>query len=113
MINTLKFSHFYKKMPINALHDPSILIQMFVCEHRQISRYFINYDTLYLDEHKQYKYYDIPNERHIVLLINTIGAIGIGKIWTTIRRWTHEDELYYKSIVGEELNIQVNKNYQG
>jgi hypothetical protein len=30
-----------------------------------------------------------------------------GRTWTTIRRWTPQKEKYYRSIIGEEVKIEI------
>jgi hypothetical protein len=80
--------------------DRAILLQVFKTHYRDLSNVFIAYNTGILNSHN---YYPLPKTDVLVLLL----IADDGRTWTTIRRWTPQEEKYYRSITGEEVKIEV------
>ena len=105
----IKFSHKYLKMPFFVEDDDkeTILIQIFVCEKKDLSEDFIDYDTEYNDENGEFKNYLLPEGKLIVLVLHTEGMHGF---WTTLRRATPDKERYYRSLIGSRVKIIINSD---
>jgi hypothetical protein len=102
-MRTIKFSHKYYKMPEDVTN--ASLIQVFLCDRKDLSSDFIAYDTGYENEYGDYNEYNLPKGKVMVLLLRS--NTGKERLWTTIRRWTPRKEEYYKSMVGEEFEISI------
>lgn len=89
-------------MPPDAWLYSSVLGAVFVVDIKELSQHFLDWDTSYAEEGKT-KHYDLPKGKVLVLLIVSGGMM----IWTTIRRFTPEKERYYRSIVGQEVQIII------
>ena len=95
-IKTIKFSHYYKKMP--AVLSPTYLKGVRLKHYNDLTEDFIREDTETVDG----SFYDLPKTHLLILDLWTEG-----KYWTTVRRWTPEKEKYYRSLVGKEVRIEV------
>ncbi|MCZ7362366.1 MAG: hypothetical protein O8C58_03360 [Candidatus Methanoperedens sp.] len=100
-MNTIKFSHYYEKMPDDAQLSSPVLLEVLTSHLDELSQGFIEYDTKIKNENK---YYALPNSKLLVLLLKTSNSI-----FTTVRRWTPEKESYYRSIRGQQVKIEVIK----
>jgi hypothetical protein len=100
---TIKFSHRYSKMAIQT--ECAKLLQVFVIEYSELSKQFIEYDTFYLDN--GIEFYPLPKSKLLVLLFQDGDN---DYVFTTIRRWTLKKEEYYKSLMGDILNVEVSGN---
>jgi hypothetical protein len=108
---TIKFSHFYKKMPRD--YKLSKLLDVFNIKLEELSEYFLKYDTTYeeriddgVNSISQEERYPLPNKGDYMILLLQAGS-GRGQIWTTIRRRTDDKEKYYRGHIGEIVNCEV------
>lgn len=111
MMPKIKFSHMYEKMPIGESHGT--LLEVLIADKKELSESFIQYDTTYLEwnwvgnlRHPEIRNYPLPNGKIIILLILSEHQ---KRLWTTIRRWTQEKEVYYKSLRGKSVEIEINE----
>lgn len=106
-MNTIKFSHFYTKMPRDCQY--SKLLQVIPVKLEDLSPEFRHYDTTYIDGGEE-RQYPLPERGDYMILLLHAGS-GYGKLWTTIRsRWGGhcKDKLdYYKSMTGEIFECKV------
>jgi hypothetical protein len=98
---TIKFSDEYEKMPLEYLDDTRLLAVLKVKRH-QLSPEFLEWDTKYADKPGNFP---LPSgQEFLVLMLLTAGC----QLWTTIRAaWPPEKEEYYRSHVGEIVNIEI------
>jgi len=108
----IKFSHRYYKMPPLVEDAESItnILQLFICDHKELSRAFKEYDVSYEKPNGDCGEYELPESKVIVILLETYVRGEGNFAWTTIRRWTPQKEKYYQSIVGQEVQIVLNEN---
>ena len=106
-MNTIKFSHFYSKLPRD--YQYSKLLQVLPVKLEELSPEFRQYDTTYLDGGEE-KQYPLPAKGNYMILLLQAGS-GHGHLWTTIRNQWHGRGLnklhYYKSMVGEIFECKV------
>jgi hypothetical protein len=110
----IKFSHVYYKMPEEVDGSPTTqakLMQIFVCDAKDLSDIFIRYDTAYYDT-GCIGYYELPKGKVIVIILNSGNEWTGYKTWTTIRRWTPAKEEYYSKHVGEDVSIVIEEANQ-
>ena len=104
----IKFSHRYLKQPL--YHIKVKLLQVFLCDRKDLTEYFIDYDTAYFSGNETV-YYELPNGKLLVLIFAVVKTLALKRasydIFTTVRRWTPQKEDYYKSNVGEIFNVVV------
>lgn len=100
MIN-IRFSHRYKKMP--KFFEDTKLMQVLIVDRKELTKEFEEYDTAYEEGYmdKVTKYYELPKWGKLIILVLKTG----NELWTTMRFWTPQKEEYYKSHVGEEVEI--------
>lgn len=111
-MNIIKFSHWYEKMPSGKeWQAPTTLMAVFLCNREELGELFVKYDTLFWDgivpgitRDRTAYFYELPKGRLMVLLLITHN-----KVWTTIRRWTPQKEKYYRSIVGQDVKIEIKR----
>lgn len=100
---TIKFSSEYCKMPAEALADlaGTTLLAVLKVKRAQLSAEFLEWDTKFANKPGNFP---LPaGQEFLVLLLLTAG-----QLWTTIRAaWPAEKEDYYRSHVGELVNIEV------
>lgn len=102
----IKFSHQYLKFDGNEMPFSGKILQIFVCDRKELSQAFIDYDTVYKNEYEAEGWYPLPNGKLIVILICTDGHFaGNGSLFTTIRRYTPEKWTYYSGLVGKKVEI--------
>jgi hypothetical protein len=104
---TIRFSSLYPKMPhlqmpqgTLAPQDTQLLAVLKVKRH-QLSPEFLEWDTKFADKPGNFP---LPaGQEFLVLMLLTSG-----QLWTTIRAaWPPEKEEYYRSHVGEIVNIEI------
>lgn len=99
----IKFSHHYPK-----LHSQTSarLLDVIIKTKNELSGYFINYDTKYIEPEGCFpaveKYYELPTGKLLVLVF--IGDKLIP--FTTVRRWIPKKEEYYRNAIGQTFQIQ-------
>lgn len=102
-MRTIKFSHHYYKIPFNFEH--TYLLDVWALRKEALSRAFIDYDTKFETEEKKTNHYKLPNAKvYLVLMLYSDG-----ELWTTVRAATKEKHDYYKSLIGQEVKIEVKK----
>lgn len=89
-------------MPLNF--NETRLLQVFICDRKELGELFVNYDTAYNEG-----FYELPKGKLIVLLLQSLNGVIFDPLWTTIRRWTPQKEKYYREIIGKEVDIIVNE----
>lgn len=99
----IKFSHIYHKMP-KDLSAPTMLMAVFTADTKEFGELFVKWDTLILNDEEGVDFYDLPKGKVLVLLLITIE-----QVWTTIRRWTPQKETYYRSLIGQDLEVEITK----
>ena len=98
---TIKFSSRYEKMPKEHLDDTRLLAVLKV-ERSQLSDPFLEWDTKFADRPG---YFELPKGKDFLVLM----LVTEGHLWTTIRSaWPPEKEEYYRSHVGELVDIKIN-----
>jgi len=98
---TIKFSHRYTKMP--EYLSGTFLRDVEVTNLEDCEEEFLKKDTEIVGG----GHYPLPKKGKYMILWLETGA-GIRSIgWQTIRRWTPKKEEYYRSHVGELVNIEV------
>lgn len=103
---TIKFSSEYAKMPHSALEmmdedRPTTLLAVLRVKRGQLSSQFLEWDTAFRFKPGNYPLPDGPE--FLVLLLLTEGHL-----WTTIRAaWPPEKEEWYRSHVGQIVNISI------
>lgn len=100
---TIKFSAEYSKMPMEVLAKVSdtTLLAVLKVKRAQLSLQFLEWDTRFANRPGNFP---LPaGQEFLVLLLLTAG-----QLWTTIRAaWPPEKEDYYRSHVGEQVNIEI------
>jgi hypothetical protein len=104
---TIKFSSIYQKMPHLQMPQGTLapqdtrLMAVLKVKHHQLSPEFLEWDTKFADKPGNYP---LPaGQEYLVLMLFTSG-----QLWTTIRAaWPPEKEGYYRSHVGEIVNIEI------
>ncbi len=96
-MSKIKFSHRYTKMPYR---DKAVLLQVFKCHYKELSKVFISYDTEILNASE---FYVLPKTDLLVLLL----IADDGRVFTTVRRWIPKKEEYYRSKMGQEFDIVI------
>lgn len=99
---TIKFSSRYTKMPEDT--RDTRLLTVLKAKVGHLSPEFLEWDTKFADKPGNFP---LPaGQDYLVLLLLTDG-----RLWTTIRAaWPPEKEEYYRSHVGELVNIEVPKS---
>jgi len=101
---TIKFSSIYEKMPGSVMAGElpeAKLLAVLKVKRGQLSPEFLEWDTKFADKPGNFP---LPaGQDYLVLLLLTAG-----RLWTMIRAaWPPEKEEYYRSHVGELVNIEV------
>lgn len=101
-MNTIKFSHEYYKLGDIGTRQPVTLLQVFNLDKSRMHPSFLEYDTIFFDhENRVVDRYELTSEKNMVLLFKDFRD----KLFTTVRPWNHEKEVYYHSRMGEKFNI--------
>jgi hypothetical protein len=97
---TIRFSARYEKMPMGSLEDTKLLA-VFKVKRSELSAEYLAWDTKYADNPGHFQL--SSGKEFLVLLLLTAA-----QLWTTIRAaWPPEKEEYYRSHVGEIVNIEI------
>jgi hypothetical protein len=106
-MTTIKFSHWYLKMPRGFEH--STLLEVLPVKLEDLSPAFLYYDTTYLDGGEE-KQYPLPTKGDYMILLLQAGS-GNGQIFTTIRSqvgaYGRPKLAYYKRHIGEMVDCVV------
>ena len=102
-MNKIKFSHKYKKLEGIEISKPVVLIDMMDIDLCCLSRFFLEYDTLYVEDGIS-KHYPLKNGRYLLLFFVDKNF----RLFTTIRRLTINKEKYYLSNIGYEFEVVIN-----
>ena len=112
-MTTIRFSHLYCKMP-TAIHRKeehmTTLIGMDVQDIKNLPAQFLEWDTEYHELNEAgtgLAHYELPKGKVLVLFLYTTSPKYSNCLWTTIRRWTPEKEIYYRALVGKEVEIKI------
>ena len=108
---TIKFSAEYEKMPADISH--TTLLNVLKVKRSQLSAQFLEWDTKFRGKEGTFPLSSGPE--FLVLLLLSEGACPCGaegdcqpRLWTTIRAaWPPEKEGFYRSHVGELVNIEI------
>lgn len=95
-MQVIKFSHRYKKMPKDM--RTTYIKDVAVVNYEELTEAEIKQDTETVDG----KFYALPKTRLI-----WIKLWSEGKEWGTMRRWTVEKYKYYRSLVGQQVKIEI------
>ena len=96
-MKSIKFSRVYRKFPPDD--DPSVLLQVFTVDVKDLSPSFIDYDTTTEDGDK----YVLVKSGFVLVLL--LYQSCNQHLWTTIRRHTPQKEAYYRSMIGKEFSM--------
>jgi len=81
------------------------LLQVFVCDRKDLGELFVNYDTAYSKG-----FYELPKGKLLVLLLQSQGnGMFFGDVWTTIRRYIPYKEEYYRGLIGQDIKIEIHE----
>lgn len=108
-MNQINFSHYYEKFPPGfAL---SQLVNVRVVDVNELSRSFVDFDTMYIDEYGNKQYFKLPDDRMVIvlLLVTAYEAAGKRALWSTIRRYSLNKLDHYARNVGGWFNCVVVK----
>lgn len=100
---TIKFSAEYAKMPleVTAQISETTLLAVLKVKRGQLSAEFLDWDTMFANRPGNFP---LPAGQEFLVLL----LITAGQLWTTIRvAWPQEKEEYYRSHVGEPVNIDI------
>ncbi len=94
-----------------GLSTPTYVLDVWALRKESLSKGFIDYDTKIesekseLGKPKPETHYKLPYAKvYLVIILWTNGDI-----WTTIRTATEEKKKYYKSLIGQEVKIEIKK----
>lgn len=96
----IKFSHRYQKMPPGF--ERSQLLEVLVANKDELSESFKNYDTFYHNG-----FYELPKGKLLILLLRSQSDRFPESLWTTVRRWTPQKEVYYRRMRSEVFDCVV------
>ena len=98
---TIKFSHRYTKMPESF--DNTYLGDLELVNLEDLNPEFIKGDTAIVGG----GYYLLPKKgKYMILWLFTTDGLAAHR-WQTIRRWTPQKEGFYRSHLGERVNIEI------
>ena len=104
-MNTIKFSHYYYKIPIKI--KSCKLIQVFKVSKKDLTDEFLRYDTAYFDENAGFHYYELKGNEFLMLIFMYLNDDCDYCIFTTLRpAYPESKEQYYRSKIGEEFQIK-------
>lgn len=108
---TLKFSNDYLKLSADWEGRQATLLSVHNILLQYQSPAFLKYDTCYWKsrEKKEKGWYELPPEgEYLLLLFEMSGGYPQHEqapVFTTLRRWTHEKEEYYRSNKGKFFTL--------
>ncbi len=94
---TIRFSHYYKKMPDNL--KGTYLYNVEVTSFEKLTPEFIDQDTETIDG----KFYPLPAFGRCLILRLMTGKHK----WQTVRPWNPGKERYYRDCIGTKVHIAV------
>ena len=98
---TIKFSHKHTKMPASV--DNTYLVDLELVNIEDLTREFIRKDTEIVGG----GHYNLPPKGTCMILwLFTTDGLAVHR-WQTIRWWTPQKEGYYRSHLGEQVNIEI------
>ena len=97
-MNTIKFSHCYKKLL--GTRTELTLLEVIGVNLENLSPEFIAYDT---DD----GLYKLPKRGMYMILIFDKGDEEEKNIFTTLRRWTIKKGLYYRANIGKKFKVEI------
>ncbi len=100
----IKFSSIYEKMP--DLSPATKLLAVFKVREEELSTDFLVYDTKFLG---QEEFFPLEHSDFKLVLLLLTEEVPKPRIWTTARTWEREKEAWYRSHVGEYVNIQAGR----
>ena len=106
-MKTIKFSHDYEKLPLNAKTATLLDVQCINLEDQTPA--FMEYDTKFINQKNgEIEHYPLPktsNGRldYMILLMRS----DTGAFFTTIRRRTPAKDKYYCESIGEKFEIAI------
>lgn len=103
-MNIIKFNHRYINMPYGVEYLTTWVTDVKVVELRDLTPEQIKNNTQTI----QGLSYPLSIGRKIVVCLWS-DAIPQPIQWQTIRSWDDGKELYYKSLIGEEVKIEICK----
>jgi len=98
----VSFSHTYRKMCADVLTEHTYLIGLQKIDIEKLPEGFLKYDSEYSEMGKT-GWYELPKGEVLVLLLYTVA----NGVWTTIRSYNEEKYEYYKSLIGERVQIII------
>ena len=105
-VATIKFATEYSKMPFYvadmiARKPTTTLLAVLKVDRSQLSKEFIEWDTMFRWKPGNF---ELSHGKEFLVLLLLTG----GYLWTTIRpAWPPQKEEWYRSHVGEDVNIQI------
>jgi|GEM_PF-627068 len=110
---TIKFSAEYEKMPSDISH--TTLLAVLKVKRSQLSPQFLEWDTKFRGKEGSFPLSSSPEVLVLMLLSAPEPTVPRNpwleppSLWTTIRAaWPPEKEGFYRSHVGELVNIEIN-----
>jgi len=101
---TIKFSAEYEKMPADISH--TTLLAVLKVKRSQLSPQFLEWDTKFRGKEGSFSLSSA--QEYLVLLLLSAHEQEQPRLWTTIRAsWPPEKEGFYRSHVGELVNIEI------
>lgn len=103
---TIKFSHIYRKLldSHNDVIPEATLLEVINVQLENFSQCFLEYDTDNV--------YKLPKKGLYLMLIfekPKESYVTDRNIFTTLRRYTHKKENYYKNNIGKTFQVVVEK----
>jgi hypothetical protein len=81
----------------------TFLVGISVVNIEDLPKEFLIYDTGFFNKKtKKVEYYELPKKGKFIILMLFTKDDGV---WTTIRRWIQRKEDYYRSLIGQEVEI--------
>jgi hypothetical protein len=111
IMKKMRFSHIYKKFPLDLKRSKTYLIGVTTIEKDKFPPLFLKYDTEYM-RGVNTSFYKLPKGKILLLTLFTTSCdefLIMNHVWTTIRRWLPEKEKYYQNSIGEEFEIEMKK----
>jgi len=99
-MNKIMFSHKYQKLKNIQKDKPVVLIDVMSIELSQLSKYFIEYDTMFYSN-GQKDNYPLKDGKYLLLFFVDKGL----SLFTTIRRETESKKKYYVENIGYEFEV--------
>jgi len=106
-MNSIKFSHRYKKMPHGVEFLETWIKGIAIVDFFNLSEAEIKWDT----ETVSGEFYPLPKTKLIQIQLWSETIDG-GKEWNTLRRHTEEKYQYYRQLVGQQVEIKIDPTYQ-